>query len=305
MLKYIKYQKCEERVMEETRQANFRVTPEAADKFRKFCTENGFNQAQGFSHIIEVLELNIAKEKLFSRETEIEEFERHIKALMNAYVNSLELAENADARMLEKYENDLKSKDKTIRDLQDDKEKLESQIQVVRQLRSESEQKAKDATEKMENAVQQRVAAEQAAQDKENLNAMLQTRLAEADHKAKHYDELKEQMENLSGKFANMERQSERDKLEAQIALEKAVQSAVEEKESEIRSLEKENARLNSQIEQDRANTDSKVAAAKLEGEQKISALEKDHREELKRLYEQINSLREENMKLTRQLLEK
>lgn len=224
---------------------------------------------------------------------------------MNAYVNSLELAENADARMLEKYENDLKSKDKTIRDLQDDKEKLESQIQVVRQLRSESEQKAKDATEKMENAVQQRVAAEQAAQDKENLNAMLQTRLAEADHKAKHYDELKEQMENLSGKFANMERQSERDKLEAQIALEKAVQSAVEEKESEIRSLEKENARLNSQIEQDRANTDSKVAAAKLEGEQKISALEKDHREELKRLYEQINSLREENMKLTRQLLEK
>ena len=36
--------------MEEAKQTNFRVTPEAADKFREYCKENGFNQAQGFAY---------------------------------------------------------------------------------------------------------------------------------------------------------------------------------------------------------------------------------------------------------------
>ena len=36
----------------------------------------------------------------------------------------------------------------------------------------------------------------------------------------------------------------------------------------------------------------------KLEGEQKVSALEKDHKEELKKLYELISSLQEKNMEL-------
>ena len=96
--------------MEEAKQTNFRVTPEAADKFRDYCKENGFNQAQGLAHIMQIIELNKAKDQLVNRETEIEEFERHIKALMAAYLNSLELAENADERMHDKYEMDLKIK---------------------------------------------------------------------------------------------------------------------------------------------------------------------------------------------------
>lgn len=147
--------------MEEAKQTNFRVTPEAADKFRDYCKENGFNQAQGLAHIMQIIELNKAKDQLVNRETEIEEFERHIKALMAAYLNSLELAENADERMHDKYEMDLKSKDKTIQDLQAEKENLEAQIKVVRDLREAAESKAREAKEKMETALQQKGAAEQ------------------------------------------------------------------------------------------------------------------------------------------------
>ena len=35
--------------MEEAKQTNFRVTPEAADKFREYCKENGF-KVQGENH---------------------------------------------------------------------------------------------------------------------------------------------------------------------------------------------------------------------------------------------------------------
>ena len=49
--------------MEEAKQTNFRVTPEAADKFRDYCKENGFNQAQGLAHIMQIIELNKAKDQ--------------------------------------------------------------------------------------------------------------------------------------------------------------------------------------------------------------------------------------------------
>lgn len=289
--------------MEEAKQTNFRVTPEAADKFREFCKENGLNQAQGFAHIMQVLELNIAKEKLISRETEIDEFERHIKALMNAYVNSLELAENADSRIYEKYETDLKSKDKTIKDLQTEKESLEAQIKVVRELRDDAESSAREAKEKMETALQQKGTAEQAAMDKDKLNQMLQSRLAEVDEKAKKYDTVKKEADELRTKVSDLQRKAESDAREAEIRQEKAVQAAIDEKEYQILDLEKENASLISRLEQEKANTDSKIAAAKLEGEQRISAMEKDHKEEIKNLYGQISSLQEENIKLTKKLL--
>ena len=236
---------------------------------------------------------------MVSRETEIDEFERHIKALLTAYLNSLELAENADARMYDKYEMDLKSKEKTIRDLQTEKERLEKQIEVVRGMRDDAENSAREAKEKMETALQQQNTAEQAATDKDKLNQMLQSRLAEVDEKAKKYDDLQAEAEELRKQVSDLQRKAENDAREAEIRQDKAVQAAIDEKDAEILALEKENARLNSQLEQAEANTDSKIAAAKLEGEQKISALEKEHREEIKKLYEQINKLQEQNMSLT------
>lgn len=284
--------------MEEAKQTNFRVTPEAADKFRDYCKENGLNQAQGLAHIMQIIELNKAKDQLVNRETEIEEFERHIKALMAAYLNSLELAESADERMHDKYEMDLKSKDKTIQDLQAEKENLEAQIKVVRDLREAAESKAREAKEKMETALQQKGAAEQAAMDKDNLNQMLQSRLAEVDEKAKKYDALQAETNELRAQVSDLQRKAENDAREAEIRQDKAVQAAKDEKDAEILALEKENASLNSRLEQEKASTDSKIAAAKLEGEQKVSALEKDHKEELKKLYELISSLQEKNMEL-------
>ena len=48
--------------MGEVRQTNFRVDQDTADKFREFCAAAGMNQAQGFDHVMQVLELDRAKE---------------------------------------------------------------------------------------------------------------------------------------------------------------------------------------------------------------------------------------------------
>lgn len=62
--------------MGEVRQTNFRVDQDTADKFREFCAAAGMNQAQGFDHVMQVLELDRAKEAVPSRATEIEEYEK-------------------------------------------------------------------------------------------------------------------------------------------------------------------------------------------------------------------------------------
>ena len=75
----------------EIRQVNFRIDQASADAFRSFCTANGMNQAQGFDHLIQVLELNNAKAATPGRAVEIENFERLTKDLLAAYLTSLEL----------------------------------------------------------------------------------------------------------------------------------------------------------------------------------------------------------------------
>lgn len=104
--------------MGEVRQTNFRVDQDTADKFREFCAAAGMNQAQGFDHVMQVLELDRAKEAVPSRATEIEEYEMHVKAIMSAYMNSLEINNNAEDRIKEQFSTALESKDKTIQDLQ-------------------------------------------------------------------------------------------------------------------------------------------------------------------------------------------
>ena len=58
--------------MAEAKQTNFRVDPETADAFRKFCENNGYTQAQGFDHLMDGLMMAEAKQTAPDRRTDIE-----------------------------------------------------------------------------------------------------------------------------------------------------------------------------------------------------------------------------------------
>ena len=64
------------------KQTNFRVDQQTAEEFRAFCKEMGFSQAQGFDHLIELVELDKAKSVVSTRATEIEDFE-HVRRCVN------------------------------------------------------------------------------------------------------------------------------------------------------------------------------------------------------------------------------
>ena len=68
--------------MGEVKQTNFRIDQDSAAAFRKFCEDNGMNQAQGFDHVMQVVELDRAKTAAPGRATEIESFEKSVKDIM-------------------------------------------------------------------------------------------------------------------------------------------------------------------------------------------------------------------------------
>ena len=109
----------EEKTTKESIQVNFRIDPDSAEAFRQFCTSHGMNQAQGFDHLMQILELNNAKAATPGRIVEIENFERLLKEILSAYINSIELSSNAELRVQEHFRSDLKRKDQTIDELRE------------------------------------------------------------------------------------------------------------------------------------------------------------------------------------------
>lgn len=177
--------------MGEIKQTNFRIDTDSAEIFRKYCDENDWNQAQGFAHLVQVIEMDRAKAALPTRTTEIENFEKSVKDIMAAYLYSLEVNEKAEGRIREQFVTDLERKDKTIDDLRIKAEQLQAEKDAVEAAAAEAV-KAKDQAEKDAAAAEKvRVAAEKTAEDKQTIADTLAAKLAEAEKKAEGFDDLK------------------------------------------------------------------------------------------------------------------
>lgn len=254
------------------KQANFRIEESDANNFRRFCEENGFNQAQGFDHIMQILELNKAKEVTPTRQTEIEEFERSMKTVLNAYLNSIEINNNAEARIREGFSTDLKTKDKTISELQEKVETLKKEKQRFEEQKEEYMQSADQAIKKYEMFKEQLHTASQLVAEKEKTIISLTEKLTSADKKIQRYDELeKEHKEtlieiiDLKSKISDMEKDFAIEKKELNAEMERKISdtqkdaaleiaNAVRSKEIElnekIRSLEMDKVKLETIIDQ-------------------------------------------------------
>lgn len=276
--------------MGEIKQTNFRIDSDTADNFRRFCEEQGLNQAQGFDHIMQVVELNRAKVAAPGRTTEIESFEKSVKDIMSAYLNSLEINANAEDRIKEQFSSALNRKDKVIADLQEKVDNLQILKESAEAAQADAQKALDDAKDHEKNALEQMDSAKKTAADQERINTMLTAQLADATEKLDGYDSLKESEAALKSEVSELkhkisednevlshtkemyeqrlaESQAEKDRAleelkkdsenaskaaqaQAELALERAVTSKERELNDQIRKADKENARLSAQIEQ-------------------------------------------------------
>ena len=231
------------------KQTNFRIDQESADAFRKFCDENGLNQAQGFDHMIQVMELNRAKTIVPGSAKDIETFEMYMKKVMEAYLKSVEDYSTARETAREDFASALESKDKTIASLQEKADKLAEGKQIlensIAEARAERTQAIKDAAAAKEQA---ETSAKLVA-EKDKTISTLADKLGVAESKADGYDDLKKSEEAAKLRISELEKEMERMKE----AADRDLATVKKDHETEIRELNAEMERKISDAQKDAA----------------------------------------------------
>lgn len=256
--------------MGEIKQTNFRVDQETADAFRSFCTEHGMNQAQGFAHIMQVVELNRAKAAVPGRATEIERFEKLTKDILTAYLNSVELGNTAEQRAREDFSLDLDQKDRQIHELQRKLDDLKRENKSAYAVWKENEKEKVAAEEKQKAAEAAAESAKQMAADKERIGLMLSAQIEEERKKRKEIEDTLSSLEKKE-KEKERERKAEQQKYEDRLrTLSSSIadyQKKMEQMEYTLESTKKEAA---TQIEQIKKQAEYASEKAVLEKEKEM-----------------------------------
>lgn len=255
--------------MGEIRQTNFRIDQETADVFRKFCEDNGLNQAQGFDHIMQVVEMDRAKSAVPERLVEIEAFEKCTKDLINAYLNSLEICKSTEERVREQFASALERQDKTISDLQSKTDELRDAKASAEQTAASAAQAAAQAIKEEEAARKQADTATKLATEKDRTISTLADKLSIAEEKAAGFDELKRSEEQAQATIADLKKDIE--VLNAESARKLAAAKA--DFNREIESLKKEHAREISDLKKDHETV---IREFTTDMERKVSDAKKD-----------------------------
>ena len=272
--------------MGEIKQTNFRVDQERADAFRAYCEANGINQAVGFERMLEALEMQNAKAAIPSRETEISEFERALRYLQAAYLNSLELNEQAEARIREEFARQLDTKDRTITDYQDQIAALKEEKKILAGAAEQVKQLQADLEAAREQAQKDRMAVA----DRDLTIKQLTANNEILQIKAEGYDAVLIKRDSLSQELRDL-------KKDHAIEMERAARDAEKAQEAAVAAVKAEGDAKVSELKEQLQ--DAKIASANALQEAERAAHEADRAASA-----EIRKLEQENARLREQLAE-
>lgn len=255
--------------MGDIKQTNFRIDQESADAFRKFCEENGMNQAQGFDHMLQVLELNRAKAMVPNSAKDIETFEMYVKKIMESYLQSVEDYNTARESAREEFASALTSKDKTIASLQEKVAQLKADKEIAETTAANADRIADQAVKEASVAKDQAGTALKLAEEKDKTIATLADKLAVAEGKAEGYDELKKSEEAAKGRIIELQKDVEN--LEA--GFERELKASKEEADRTLKSTQEASDRKVAELKKDH---ETEIRELKTDMERKISDAQKD-----------------------------
>lgn len=255
--------------MGEIKQTNFRVDQESADAFRKFCEENGMNQAQGFDHMMQVMELNRAKAMIPGSAKDIETFEMYMKKVMESYLKSVEDYNTAHESAKEEFISALTSKDKTIGALQEKVAQLQEEKKIAEQTAISASQTANQAVKEASVAKTQAETVSKLVEEKDKTIANMIDKLSIVEEKAVGYDDLKKSEETARGKIIELQKDMERQEVEA----DRKLKASQEEAERALKAVQDTNARELAELKKDHA---TEIRELKTDMERKISDAQKD-----------------------------
>lgn len=253
---------AEEVKKEQASVRSFRITNDVMGRFKELQDEMNLTQDGALKMLVDAYEMEQAKNAIPDRETEISNFQMKANELVEAFLHSLQLNQDAEARIRSEVALQLESKDKVIADLQ-------KQLDETKEMLTASETvalEAQNVIDTLDRVVKETRESESKAlaslKDKEEINSMLAGKIKDAEQQLADYPELKKKLDTVNAELNN------------------AVQA--------IKDNQKDTA-----IAAERAAADKARAVASVERD-----LEKAHKDEMQRLYDKIEDLQEERFEL-------
>lgn len=274
---------------------SFRITDETLIKFKEIQDQLGLTQDGVLKLFISSYEMEQAKNAIPDRETEINNFQVKANELIDAFLYSLQLNQDAEVRIRADYALQLETKDEIIAKYQYSENKLKDELENAKKRTAESEAKVAEIQKEIELILEHLQSAENKAIDKEKLADALTDQLDEYKAKAaksdglaaaleeqKAYNEaLKAQLSGKDAEILSILAESDKASVEAELKLAQALAEQAAQHSSAIVALK------------------DKASARENELRDKIDSL-KDEREQLNTL---IAELKAENEQLRFQLI--
>lgn len=164
--------------MAETKTKAFRADEKTISRINAWMENNGIGNSEALERMADIIDLSEAKGNLAGRSTEIENFESLVHQLVTAYTASLQLAQNAEARIRDEFAKRLNSQDETIADLQARAKKLTEEASAAKDSEADAIKEFEELQREYDGKVNELVKARAEAQKAQET---AQTARAQAD----------------------------------------------------------------------------------------------------------------------------
>lgn len=230
---------------------SFRIDDQTAEKFKEISNIIGGNQQQTLVKLIEAFEFQSGKAILNEKKTDIEQFEKYVTAITRMFMGILEDNQNITETVRTEFDALLKSKDTTIRDLQE-------KLTIAQQLKEDATLKAKtyadentrlnSVIDSLNNEYNSKMDNIQSMlSDKDNLNKALTDSCNDLKTKIEGMKKATEQSATLQEELEQLKKEYEK-VIQEQIVYEKTISEL---KQHEVATIERLKEQL--QIAQDKA----------------------------------------------------
>lgn len=176
---------------------SFRVTDEVMAQFKGIQEEMGLTQDGALKMLVQAYEFEAAKNAIPDRETEIANFQAKAGELVAAFLNSLQLNQDAEARARAEVDLQMQSKDKTIATLHEKLDTLKAENAQIAVQTETVRAENKNLSEALTTARNGENEARSALSDKERIIAMQKQQISTLEDQTAELEDVKAHMSTL------------------------------------------------------------------------------------------------------------
>lgn len=183
--------------MSKTNVQSVRMSDETKEKFMHLKENLGLSQDDVLATLIQVYELNQAKEVIPEQAANVDQLQSHLNGIMNQYLNILEINKTAEERISQKFSIRLENNEQTVNNLN---ERIKKEQETV----AKKEKELQEAQEKiqslkfLEGEIQQCL---EAMRDKDTIIKGMEEKIESLEHFQNEYPILREEHSLLNEKY--------------------------------------------------------------------------------------------------------